>query len=61
MFGIAMLWPDDTARNSNLLPVNANGLVRFLSPGSRGSFGRNVTPVSSSPPFFAAVTLLRSI
>ena len=39
MFGNAMLWFDDTARNSNLLPVNANGLVRLRSPASRGSFG----------------------
>ena len=39
MFGYAMLWLDDTARNSNLLPVNANGLVRLRSPASRGSFG----------------------
>ncbi len=61
MFGIAMLWPDDTARNSNLLPVNANGLVRLRSPGSRGSFGRKLTPVSSTPPFFETVTLPFSI
>ena len=45
-----MLWFDDTARNSNLLPVNANGLVRLRSPASRGSFGSTRTPVSSSPP-----------
>ena len=50
MFGIAMLWFDDTARNSNLFPVNANGLVRLRSPASRGSFGSTSTPVSSSPP-----------
>ena len=45
-----MLWFDDTARNSNLLPVKANGLVRLRSPASRGSFGSTRTPVSSSPP-----------
>jgi hypothetical protein len=50
MLGYAMLWFDDTARNSNLLPVNANGLVRLRSPASRGSFGSTRTPVSSSPP-----------
>ena len=44
MFGNAMLWLADTARNSNLLPVNANGLVRLRSPASRGSFGSTDTP-----------------
>ena len=47
-----MLWFDDTARNSNLLPVNANGLVRLRSPASRGSFGSTETPVSRMPPDF---------
>ena len=46
MFGKAMFCPDDTARNSNLLPVNANGLVRLRSPASRGSFGSTLTPRS---------------
>ena len=45
-----MLWFDDTARNSNLFPVNANGLVRLRSPASRGSLGNTSTPVSSTPP-----------
>ena len=34
-----MFCDEPTARNSNLLPVNANGLVRLRSPASRGSFG----------------------
>ena len=50
MFGNAMLWFADTARNSNLLPVKANGLVRLRSPASRGSFGSTLTPVSRMPP-----------
>ena len=61
MFGIAMLWPDDTARNSNLLPVNANGLVRLRSPASRGSFGRTETPVSRMPPDFVLLAAPFSI
>jgi hypothetical protein len=48
--GSAMLWFDETARNSNLLPVNANGLVRLRSPASRGSFGSTLTPMSRMPP-----------
>ena len=47
-----MDWLDATARNSNLLPVNAKGDVRFLSEMSRGSSGRAVTPrrsTSSAP------------
>ena len=55
MFGIAMLWPADTARNSNLLPVKANGLVRLRSPASRGSFGSTLTPVSRMPPCLVAL------
>ena len=50
MFGNAMLWLAETARNSNLLPVKANGLVRLRSPASRGSLGSTDTPVSRMPP-----------
>src|SRR3984885_14511630 len=50
-----MLWLDETARNSNLLPVNANGLVRLRSPASRGSLGSTSTPVSSVPPCLVAL------
>src|SRR6476660_6352260 len=39
-----------TARNSNLLPVKANGLVRLRSPASFGSGGRTETPVWNRPP-----------
>ena len=45
MFGPAIDWLEPTARNSNLLPVKANGLVRLRSPASRGSFGRTETPI----------------
>ena len=37
------------ARNSNRLPVKANGLVRFRSPGSVGRTGRVSTPIISVP------------
>ena len=51
--GPATDWLDPTARNSNLLPVKANGLVRLRSPGSRGRVGRTETPILSSPPVLA--------
>ena len=44
MFGVAIVWADPTARNSNLLPVKANGEVRLRSVASRGSGGSVVTP-----------------
>ncbi len=50
MAGNATFWLDDTARNSNLLPVKANGDVRLRSPASRGSLGSTDTPMSRSPP-----------
>ncbi len=46
----AILALEPTARNSNLLPVKANGLVRLRSPASLGSLGRIETPVSKRPP-----------
>ena len=50
VFGPAMFCEAPTARNSNLLPVKANGLVRLRSPASRGSLGSTETPVSIRPP-----------
>ena len=40
---------DPSARNSNLLPVNANGEVRLRSPPSIGSCGRTSAPRPSRP------------
>ena len=40
---------EPTARNSNLLPVKANGLVRLRSPASLGSGGSVSTPTVSVP------------
>ncbi len=37
---------DPSARNSNLLPVKANGEVRLRSPPCIGSFGSTVAPSS---------------
>ena len=48
--GPAIDWLEPTARNSNLLPVNANGLVRLRSPASRGRVGRVETPIFMVPP-----------
>ena len=42
---------DPTIRNSNLLPVNANGDVRLRSVASFARSGSVLTPVSSLPPF----------
>ena len=47
--------PDPGARNSNRLPVKANGLVRLRSPGSALSFGRVSTPTSRVPPLLEPV------
>ncbi len=41
---------EPTIRNSNLLPVNANGEVRFLSVASLSRSGRMATPVFKVPP-----------
>ena len=56
VLGIASDWLEPTVRNSNLLPVNANGEVRLRSPpcsGSRGStdapISRNACGVAASP------------
>ena len=50
VLGQAMLALEPTARNSNLLPVKANGEVRLRSPEWRGSFGSVLAPRSSVPP-----------
>ena len=44
MFASAMQPEDGTMRNSNLLPVKANGEVRFLSVASRRMNGSVETP-----------------
>ena len=44
MFAHEILFEEPSIRNSNLLPVNANGEVLFLSVVSRGNFGRTSTP-----------------
>ena len=41
VLGPAMDWPEETARNSNLLPVKAKGMVRLRSPASRGQLGQD--------------------
>ncbi len=48
-------WLAPTARNSNLLPVKANGEVRFRSPAWRGSVGRTGVPSPRSPDFRLSV------
>ena len=47
--GPAIDWLEPTARNSNRLPVKANGLVRLRSPASFGSGGSTSTPTVSVP------------
>ena len=47
--GTATVCPEPGARNSNRLPVNANGLVRLRSPGSVGSCGSVSTPMIMVP------------
>ena len=44
VFGIPIDWELPTILNSNLLPVNANGEVLFLSVLSSGIFGNESTP-----------------
>ena len=46
VFGSASDMLDPSARNSNLLPVNANGEVRLRSPPSIGSGGSTEAPSS---------------
>ena len=53
--GPAMDCIEPGARNSNRLPVKANGLVRLRSPGSEGRTGSVSTPIWSDPFFFELV------
>ena len=53
--GPATVWLEPGARNSNRLPVNANGLVRFRSPASWVRLGRVSTPIISVPFSFERV------
>ena len=61
MFGPAMESLEPTMRNSNLLPVKANGLVRFLSVASLEKFGSMLTPVDILPPRIEEVAVPVSI
>ena len=54
--GPAIDWEEPTARNSNRLPVKANGLVRLRSPGSLGRWGSVSTPTVSVPRSFDELT-----
>ncbi len=47
-FASAMDSDDPSERNSNLLPVKANGEVRLRSVLSFGNFGSTLTPISRS-------------
>src|SRR4030081_2967546 len=49
VIGTATVWPDPGARNSNRLPVNANGRVRWRRPGAGGGTGRVSTPMIMVP------------
>ena len=51
VFGHATDCEEPTARNSNLFPVNANGLVRLRSLEWRGIWGRVLEPNSRSAVF----------
>ena len=48
VFGSEIDWLEPNIRNSNLLPVKANGDVRFLSVVSLGKLGSTCTPISIS-------------
>ena len=49
VFTSPIVFDEATILNSNLLPVNANGDVLFLSVGSFSSFGSFLIPKSISP------------
>ena len=49
VFGRPSVMLAPSARNSNLLPVNANGEVRLRSPPSRGSGGSTGVPRPRKP------------
>ena len=44
VFGMPSSWFAPRARNSNLLPVKANGLVRLRSPACSGMCGSTGVP-----------------
>ena len=52
---------DPSARNSNLLPVKANGLVRLRSPGSFSSSGSDGWPSFMTPSASSRLDSPRSI
>ena len=52
MLGSATDAAEPSIRNSNLLPVNANGDVRFLSVESMGKIGDSGTPMEPFAAFF---------
>ena len=52
VFGQEMLLVEPSMRNSNLLPVKANGEVRFLSVVSRMNSG-----ITSTPSFIAVALM----
>ena len=52
---------EPSARNSNLLPVNANGLVRLRSPPWSGSGGSTGVPRPRNEPGLEGCTLPASI
>jgi hypothetical protein len=49
-------WLEPSARNSNLLPVKANGLVRLRSPPCSGSGGSTGVPRPRNEPGLDALT-----
>ena len=61
VFGHAGEEFEPSARNSNLLPVNANGLVRLRSPPCSGSGGSTGVPRPRNEPGFEGCTLPDSI
>ena len=60
VFASATDWLEPTARNSNLLPVKANGDVRLRSPPSFGSGGSTGVPSASRSPGAVAIGSPRS-
>ena len=61
VFGNEGDWLEPSARNSNLLPVNANGLVRLRSPECSGSGGSTGVPRPRNDPGRDAVVLPSAI
>ena len=61
VFGNAGEEFEPSARNSNLLPVNANGLVRLRSPPCSGSAGSTGVPSPRNEPGLEGCTLPAAI